>query len=97
MTPEGKVKQAYRALLKERGAYFFSPVQTGLGRRTLDDLICYRGWFIAIEAKAPGGKLTDYQEQTARQIEAAGGRVLRAPALSGIVRLLDWIDREEDA
>jgi hypothetical protein len=52
------------------------PVQTGYGAPALDYLLCYKGRFIAIETKAPGGKLTALQEITKAAMEAAGAIVL---------------------
>ena len=73
MTPEGRVKKACRKYLRDIGCYVFSPVQMGYGTRTLDDLVCWRGRFIAIEYKAPGKEPTAHQALTAEQITAAGG------------------------
>lgn len=75
MTPEGKVKADVKKYLKEHGAYFFMPVQSGYGAATLDFLVCLNGRFVAIETKAPGKKLTARQEAVAREIVIAGGRV----------------------
>ena len=77
--PETKLKQQFRAWLLEQGAYIFSPVQTGFGKRTVDDLICLRGVFIAAEAKAPGkyadpfAGCTALQKEAIRDVNAAGG------------------------
>ena len=78
MTPEGKVKAKVNKVLKTLGAdcWRFMPVQTGYGAPALDYLLCYRGRFIAIETKAPGGKLTALQEITKTAMEAAGALVL---------------------
>lgn len=73
MTPEGKVKADVKAWLKQRGAYFFMPVQTGLGSTTLDLLVCLSGRFVAIETKAPGKKPTARQEIIIASIRSAGG------------------------
>ena len=75
MTPEGKIKQMVKDWCKEVGAYYFMPVQSGYGQKTLDFLICYKGKFIAIETKAPGKKPTKFQELTLREIEGAAGIV----------------------
>ena len=72
-TPEGKVKKKYRARLKALGAYDFKPVQMGYGQRTIDDLCCVQGFFVGIEAKAPGEKPTPLQERTLKEIHDAGG------------------------
>jgi hypothetical protein len=78
MTPEGKVKAKVNKVLKTLGAdcWRFMPVQTGYGAPALDYLLCYKGRFIAIETKAPGGKLTALQEITKAGMEAAGALVL---------------------
>lgn len=74
-TPEGKVKDKVKRLLKKYGAYYFMPVQTGYGSPTLDILACYKGIFIAIETKAPGKKPTARQELTIKEIRKANGLV----------------------
>jgi Holliday junction resolvase len=74
-TPEGKVKDKVKRLLKKYGAYYFMPVQSGYGAPTLDILACYRGIFVAIETKAPGKKPTARQELTIKQIKEARGQV----------------------
>jgi hypothetical protein len=76
MTPEGKVKAAVKRCLKKFGVYYFMPVQTGLGAKTLDFLCCVRGIFFAIETKAPGNKPTPLQLLTIEEIEQAGGKTL---------------------
>ena len=72
-TPESRVKAKVKKLLKEHGAYQFWPVQTGYGAKTLDCLACHRGYFVAIETKAPGKKPTDLQWVTVEQIQMSGG------------------------
>lgn len=61
-TPEGKVKDAVKSVLKLfPQLYQFWPVQMGMGATTLDSLICHRGGFLAIETKKehkPYGKNT---------------------------------------
>ena len=72
-TPEGLVKKKVRNYLNERGAYFFFPVQTGIGASTVDILCCIDGYFVGIECKAEGKKLTPRQTLILRQIRDAGG------------------------
>jgi Holliday junction resolvase len=74
MTPEGEVKQEVLHGLADIGAYYFMPVQTGFGKRTVDILACYKGRFIAIECKrAEGGKVTKIQKDTLDKIAKQGG------------------------
>lgn len=78
MTPEGRVKKDLKELLDNyEKIYIFNPVPYGYGKSSLDTLICFRGRFIAIEAKAPGKEPTPRQRFTTREIRAAGGRVFR--------------------
>lgn len=74
MTPEGKVKRKITALLKHYGCWYYMPVPSGFGRRTVDYLCLHRGWAFAIEAKRPGKDATTLQTKELEAIVAAGGR-----------------------
>lgn len=74
-TPEGKVKNNVKKILKAHGAYQHWPVQTGYGAACLDCHGCHLGRYFAVETKAPGKKLTPRQELTKEEVEAAGGVV----------------------
>lgn len=76
-TPEGKVKDKIKAICKERGAYYAMPVMNGMASNgTPDFLICYKGMFIAVEAKAGKGKATALQLVRLREILKANGAPL---------------------
>jgi hypothetical protein len=75
-TPEGKVKDACKKFLKERGAWFFMPVSNGMGQVGIPDIICcYKGMFLAIETKAPGKRAntTPNQDRVLQEIQNADG------------------------
>jgi hypothetical protein len=73
-TPEAKVKDKIKAILKEHRVYYAMPIGTGYGNAGVPDfLCCIKGRFLAIEAKANGGKTTALQDKNLRDIEAAGG------------------------
>lgn len=75
-TPEGKVKDAIKKFLKERGAWYFMPVSNGMGQVGIPDIICcYKGIFVAIEAKAPGKRdaVTPNQRRVIGDIQKADG------------------------
>jgi hypothetical protein len=74
-TPEGKVKERVKRLLKSFGIYWHMPVMNGMGSPSLDFICCVRGYYLAIETKAPGKKPTPRQELTMKAIAAAGGFV----------------------
>ena len=76
-TPEAKVKEKIKKILKERGAYYAMPIGTGYGNSGVPDfLVCLNCEFLAIEAKAGRGVPTALQEKNMRDIEKAGGRTL---------------------
>jgi hypothetical protein len=73
-TPEAKVKDKIKTILKEHGVYYAMPIGTGYGNAGVPDfLCCVNGKFVAIEAKANGGKTTALQDKNLRDIESAGG------------------------
>ena len=77
MTPEALVKKAVKRLLDDNAVYHFSPVQNGMGRAGIPDIICcYFGTFIAIECKAGKGKTTALQDMELAKIQQAGGTAL---------------------
>lgn len=68
------MKKRIRKILEESKAYFAMPIGTGYGNSGVPDfLICNRGGFIAIEAKAGKGKTTALQESHLAKIRDAGG------------------------
>jgi hypothetical protein len=76
-TPEGKVKDKIKKILKAHGAYYAMPMGTGFGNAGVPDfLVCMNGGFLGIEAKANGGKTTALQDKNLAEIEAAGGITL---------------------
>lgn len=76
-TPEVKVKKQIRKMLDEAGAYYAMPIGTGYGNSGVPDfLICHRGRFIAVEAKAGSNKPTALQEAHMARIRKEGGSAL---------------------
>lgn len=91
LTPEGKVKAAIKKLLKERGIYYYMPVQNGMGIVGVPDIICcVDGRFMAIEVKAPGkrGNTTANQDRQIMEIHAAGGIAIVADSVEQVERCL---------
>lgn len=76
-TPEVKVKKQIRKMLDEVGAYYAMPIGTGYGNSGVPDfLICHRGRFIAVEAKAGSNRPTALQEAHMARIRKEGGTAL---------------------
>jgi hypothetical protein len=78
MTPEGKIKGYVRKILdKYKGELDqYWPVPAGFGPSHLDCIVCFRGYFISIETKAPGKKPTPRQKQRIDSVKRAGGYAL---------------------
>jgi hypothetical protein len=72
--PEAALKATIRHyLVGEKQAYYFAPVQMGMGVSTLDILCCVNGRFVGIEVKVPGKKPTVRQTFNIEAILRAGG------------------------
>lgn len=76
-TPEGRVKAKIRKILDSLSAYYAMPLTGGYGKSGVPDfLVCHKGRFIGIEAKAGKGKTTALQDRELAAIVAAGGTSL---------------------
>ena len=75
MTPESLVKKRIKDVLKKVGAYYVMPHGAGYGNAGAPDfIVCLRGEFIGIEAKAGGNKATALQLHNLMEIRKAGGK-----------------------
>ena len=76
-TPEAAVKKKIRQILDSAGAYYAMPVGSAYGKSGVPDfLVCYRGKFIGIEAKAGKNTTTALQDRELATIVQAGGVAL---------------------
>jgi hypothetical protein len=92
-TPEGKVKDQVKKLLKRFACiYYHMPVQNGMGAPSLDFICCVRGYYLAIETKAPGKKPTPRQELTIAAITQAMGFVFVVAGDEDLLRLEAFLD-----
>lgn len=75
-TPEGAVKRKIDKMLTQLGVWYFSPQAGPHGRAGIPDrIVCARGHFVGIEAKADATKHpTRLQKSCMAQIEGAGGK-----------------------
>ena len=91
-TPEGKVKDKGKALLKKYGAYYTMPVMTGMATNgTPDFAVCHKGRYLAIEAKADeSGAPTELQWVRLREVEKAGGDTMVIHA-GNLAVLENWL------
>lgn len=76
MTPEGKVKIKIKQWYKDHlpNHWRVSPRGGPFGKQGCsDDVVCWLGFFIAIEVKAEDGHLTPMQLKNLQDVQAAGG------------------------
>lgn len=96
MTPEGKVKDEIDDYLKSLGTdcWYFKPMNMGYGKNGIPDYItCYRGFFLAPEAKRKkGGKSEAWQERQQAEIRAAGGVSSRVTSVDEVKEWVAYID-----
>jgi hypothetical protein len=103
MTPEARVKEKVKKLLKARGAWFYMPVQNGMGKVGIPDFIgTYKGLFFAIETKAPNktptseeqrwNKATPNQQMRIEEIREAGGMAIVCDDVEQAEHMLDVLD-----
>lgn len=106
-TPEGAVKDAIKKVLAAHGViratsilqpdeachgWYYMPVSNGMGVHGIPDfIICYKGRFIGIEAKAPKGEPTKAQLINIDLITKAGGVVFVCRDASDVIRVLTEI------
>jgi Holliday junction resolvase len=96
MTPEAKVKKQVKAILDALEVYHFSPMQNGMGRAGIPDIIaCHGGRFIGIECKAGNNKPTALQERELSRILAAGGEayVINEENIEQLREELIWMNK----
>lgn len=90
-TPEGKVKDAVKKLLKQLGIWYCMPMGTGFGTSGVPDFICCpAGRFLAIETKAPGKRAntTAMQDEQIAGIHKSGGSAIVIDDVAQLVLVL---------
>ena len=98
MTPEAKLKKKVTAILKARGAYYFTPVTGGFGASGVPDIVvCYKGKFIGIECKNGESKATALQLKNLKDIQTQGGYafIVRESTLDILEPFLNEIEGEQ--
>lgn len=96
-TPEGINKSDVKDILDSYGdaLWYDFPVKFGMGKRVLDVIICFRGLFISLEVKRPGGKGRKFQQRIIEKIRLAGGGALCVDNAAQLRAVLDSIAKLE--
>lgn len=95
MTPESKIKRDIKDYLNSRGV-FWSMVAGGAYSKVGDpDIVaCADGKYVAIEAKTPIGRQSEWQKTRQREIEAAGGIYILARSVGDVRKIIEEIKGE---
>ena len=94
---ERDVVAAIRKYLTSLGGDIFFWKEHGgpYGTSGIPDIICcYKGRFLGLEAKLPGGKLTALQRRALDRINAAGGIGRRVESVDDVKAVIAQADRE---
>lgn len=93
MQPEARLSQKIQKAIRARGAWCFKvhggPMQMS---GVPDILACYRGVFVGLETKMPGGDTSNIQEYVHGQMRRAGGVVAVVRSVVDATNVLDVID-----
>lgn len=91
-TPEVKVKDKIKKILKEYGVYYVMPIGSGYGKAGVPDFVCcYKGFFIGIEAKAGMAQLTQLQLNNLTAITRANGVSMILNESNVDTQLVGWL------
>ena len=94
---ERDVVAAIKKYLSSLGSDIFFWKEHGgpYGTSGIPDIICcYKGRFLGLEAKLPGGKLTALQRRALEKINAAGGIGRRVESVDDVKAVIAQADRE---
>lgn len=92
--PEKLFEKKITKLLTDRGAWVLKTWSNGVQRAGVPDLIvCYKGYFLGLEIKARGGKISELQTWNIEGIRKAGGisRVLYPDDLNDFIDFLNTL------
>jgi Holliday junction resolvase len=91
-TPEVKVKDKIKKILKEHGVYYVMPIGSGYGKAGVPDFVCcYKGFFIGIEAKAGMAQPTQLQLNNLTAITRANGVSMILNESNVDTQLVGWL------
>lgn len=93
MMPEAKLKTEIRRYLNGIGA-FWSNVQGGPGSKPGDPdiVVCYKGRYIALEAKSPTGVQSSIQKVRMCEIRDSGGIYEIVRTLDDVKKIMETIE-----
>lgn len=100
MTPEGKIKQKVKELLKKYPVWYTMTIPSAFGNSTgVPDFTCVVptqitgiGAAFFIETKAPGKKPTPLQAKTMNDLERHGAKCFVVDSDNSLTAVRQWLD-----
>ena len=75
--------------------FFWKEHGSVYGTNGVPDIICcYKGRFLGLECKLPGGRLTELQKRAIEKINRAGGVACRVESVEDVKRVIARVDLE---
>lgn len=75
--------------------FFWKEHGSVYGTNGVPDIICcYKGRFLGLECKRPGGRLTELQKRAIKKINRAGGVACRVESVEDVKRVIERVDLE---
>ena len=75
--------------------FFWKEHGSVYGTNGVPDIICcYKGRFLGLECKLPGGRLTELQKRAIEKINRAGGVACRVESVEEVKRVIARVDLE---
>ncbi len=76
--------------------FYFKEHGGPYGTSGMPDIIaCYKGRFLGLEAKLPGGRLTELQKRAIEKINRAGGIARRVESVEDVKAIIAQADEEQ--
>ena len=94
---ERDIVTAIRKYLASLGSdvFFWKEHGSVYGTNGVPDIICcYKGRFLGLECKLPGGRLTELQKRTIEKINRSGGVACRVESVEDVKRVIERVDLE---
>ena len=94
---EREIVAAIKKYLSSLGSdvFFWKEHGGSYGCSGIPDIICcYKGRFLGLECKMPGGRLTELQKRAIEKINRAGGIACRVERVEDVKRVIARVDLE---
>lgn len=95
--PESRLQRQIHKAVSSRGAFAFKVHGSEYMMAGLPDLIvCYRGLFVGLEVKMPGGRLSARQGYVHARLRTAGAEIAVVQSVAEALGVLTRLDSELD-